>query len=328
MIGMLSFFVLAIFSSKNRHDHLYNEIKPHIIRSDEFKKFNNSRLKGIHVMLCTLSMLSNSFITTFTKVIPLDTLIVDEASQIEIGAYIPIFSFFKHTLRKMCFIGDDKQLPPFGQEDLQDLQSIFENTHLRKDALFLDIQYRMPPQLGKIISESVYEGRLQSDPNHPIANKIMACHFINIPEGKEKQYNKSFMNELECQAILKLARRLQENGKSYRIITPYEAQRNHIELSMKNAELQWGNTCFNVDSFQGNEEDYIIVSIVRNREIGFLKNLQRTNVMLSRCKRGMFVFSSKQFLTGPGAETLVGILLKKIGDFWLTENDIGKEDLF
>jgi len=103
-------------------------------------------------------MLSNRFISTFTKVIPLETLVVDEASQIEIGDYVPIFSSFGHTLRKICFIGDDKQcnlfyilfnseftyitflVPPFGQEDLQDLQSIFEITHLRKYGLFLDIQ--------------------------------------------------------------------------------------------------------------------------------------------------------------------------------------------
>lgn len=78
----------------------------------------------------------------------------------------------------------------------------------------------------------------------------------------------------------------------------------------------------------GNEEDYIIVSVVRNREIGFLRNLRRTNVMLSRCKKGMFIFSSKQFLTGPGAGTLVGTLLTKMGGSWLTESDIDEKDLF
>ena len=78
----------------------------------------------------------------------------------------------------------------------------------------------------------------------------------------------------------------------------------------------------------GNEEDYIVVSVVRNREIGFLKNLRRTNVMLSRCKRGMFIFSSKQFLTGPGAETLVGTLLTKTGGSWFTESDIDEKALF
>lgn len=102
----------------NRHDHLYQKIEPHIIQSDKFSKFKASNLKGISVMLSTLSMLSNNFITTFTKAIPLHTLIVDEASQIEIGGYIPIFHSFK-DLRKMCFIGDDKQCESFGKFYLQ-----------------------------------------------------------------------------------------------------------------------------------------------------------------------------------------------------------------
>ena len=78
----------------------------------------------------------------------------------------------------------------------------------------------------------------------------------------------------------------------------------------------------------GNEDDYIIISVVRNREIGFLKNLRRTNVMLSRCKKGMFIFSSQQFLTGPGKDTLVGNLLVKMGNTWLNECDVEEKDFF
>jgi regulator of nonsense transcripts 1 len=41
---------------------------------------------------------------------PLNTLVVDEASQIHVGDYIPVFYNKKYgTLRKACFIGDDKQ---------------------------------------------------------------------------------------------------------------------------------------------------------------------------------------------------------------------------
>lgn len=50
--------------------------------------------------------------------------------------------------------------------------------------------------------------------------------------------------------------------------------------------------------------------------------------MLTRCKKGMFIFSSKQFLTGPGAETLVGTLLEKMGGSWLMESDIDEMDIF
>ena len=140
-----------------RHEHLYGKVENNVIRSDEFKiASSKANLQGIQVMLCTLSMLSNFNITKFTKEIPLKTLVVDEASQIEIGNYIAPFSSFKRTLQKTCFIGDDKQceylsiymiftnfffqVPPHGQEDLKDLQSIFEVSHLQKHVVFLDTQ--------------------------------------------------------------------------------------------------------------------------------------------------------------------------------------------
>ena len=77
---------------------------------------------------------------------------------------------------------------------------------------------------------------------------------------------------------------------------------------------------------KGNEEDYIIISLVRSRELGFLKNLRRTNVMLTRCKYGMFICSSQAFLNGPqGAKSLVGQLLKHVGEgAWLDLKDLDK----
>jgi hypothetical protein len=73
----------------------------------------------------------------------------------------------------------------------------------------------------------------------------------------------------------------------------------------------------------GNEEDYIIISLVRSRELGFLKNLRRTNVMLTRFKLGMFIISSSKFLTGAGAVSLVGELAEKVvGEAWLEMKDV------
>jgi superfamily I DNA and/or RNA helicase len=43
------------------------------------------------------------------RLVPSQTLIVDEASQIEIGDYFPLLDRFKHTLSKLVFIGDNKQ---------------------------------------------------------------------------------------------------------------------------------------------------------------------------------------------------------------------------
>lgn len=98
----------------SRHEHLYNaKVAANIIRSDTFIKISKRDLLGTQVVLCTLSMLSSNKLVKFTKQIPLKTLVIDEASQIEVGNYIPIFVKFKATLRKACFIGDDKQCMSF-----------------------------------------------------------------------------------------------------------------------------------------------------------------------------------------------------------------------
>ena len=92
---------------------------------------------------------------------PVNSVVIDEASQIEIGQYLPLFELFGKTLRKLSFIGDDKQrdlfplflrrsylilhfysVPPHGNDTLKDLQSVFELTHLKASAIFLDTQCR------------------------------------------------------------------------------------------------------------------------------------------------------------------------------------------
>lgn len=48
----------------------------------------------------------------FPELVPVETLIVDEASQVEIGDYLIPLSRFHHSIQKVVFIGDDKQCMP------------------------------------------------------------------------------------------------------------------------------------------------------------------------------------------------------------------------
>ena len=50
---------------------------------------------------------------------------------------------------------------------------------------------------------------------------------------------------------MKIARQFETEERKYRIITPYESQRNAIEEKLKLNDLNWEDKCFNVDSFQG-----------------------------------------------------------------------------
>lgn len=73
----------------------------------------------------------------------------------------------------------------------------------------------------------------------------------------------------------------------------------------------------------GNEDDYIIISLVRSKDLGFLKDLRRTNVMLTRCKRGMYICANRKFLEGKGKECLVGKMAAEWGEeAWMNMKDV------
>ncbi|KAG1840498.1 AAA domain-containing protein [Suillus subalutaceus] len=203
-----------------------------------------------HFILCTLSTLSNPNIDTITRIVSVQTVIFDEASQIEVGDYVPLLQHFQNSLKKMVFIGDDKQ----------------------------------------------------------------PCRFLDVKMGREESVGHSWINQKEISAVIGLARLYETQGKKFKILTPYDAQRTKIEEQLKSAELLWEDKCFNVDSFQGNEEDHIIVSLVRSQGVGFLKNVRRTNVMLTRCKKSMIICTSRDFvMRGQAAGTLVGKLAVTMG---------------
>jgi superfamily I DNA and/or RNA helicase len=75
----------------------------------------------------------------------------------------------------------------------------------------------------------------------------------------------------------------------------------------------------------GNEAHVIIISVVRSKGLGFLANTRRTNVMLTRCQRAMYIVSSRAFLEGKGADSLVGKMAAELGErpgAWLTYEDL------
>ncbi|KAK7690912.1 hypothetical protein QCA50_006015 [Cerrena zonata] len=294
------------------HEHLYHKIERNVIRSDDFSTLGR-RLGGCKIILCTLAMLCHPNLGTsgVLQLAPIHTVILDEASQIEVGDYLPLLSKFGRQLRKLVFIGDDKQLAPFGQDDIGNLRSVFELDHLQTNVVFLDTQYRMPTPLGDFLSQHVYDDQLLSV--HAIPAR-KSCRFVDIHHGRERKLGNSWVNTEEVQAVIHIARKYAAAGKSYRIITPYDAQRSTIERSLKEASIPWEDKCFNVDSFQGNEADHIILSVVRSDKVGFLRNLRRSNVMLSRCKRSMMICTNRHFLEGVASETLLG----KLADEWTT----------
>lgn len=61
---------------------------------------------------------------------------------------------------------------------------------------------------------------------------------------------------------------------------------------------------------------------MRTERVGFLDDLRRTNVMLSRCKRAMVIVSQRSFLEGKGSETLIGRMASEFYDRWMTHDEL------
>ncbi|EAU85577.1 hypothetical protein CC1G_06290 [Coprinopsis cinerea okayama7 len=296
------------------HEHLYQKVEHRMIRTDSLPKtaIEASRMVlGSRVILCTLTTLLNDKLSNIARVVPVEALVVDEASQIEVGDYIPIINRYQSTLRKLVFIGDHKQLAPYGSEDVKELESIFEKDHLCKRAIMLDTQYRMPIPIGAFISQHVYGGKLKSQ--HPLSS-FKTCRFVDVKGSSEMKRGHSWVNIKEVQAVIALARTLDASKMSFKIITPYDPQRSMIENQLKQEKLPHEDKCFNVDSFQGNEADYIIISLVRSDKLGFLQESRRVNVMLTRCKRGMVICTSRHFVQSIAKGSLVGKLAATVGE--------------
>ncbi|KAJ7648216.1 P-loop containing nucleoside triphosphate hydrolase protein [Mycena polygramma] len=234
------------------HEHIYGSIEDFLIRTDELigdERGILHMLNGARIILSTLSTLSNPGLDQvgIFPLVPVERLVIDEASQINAFDFMHVFYKYQKSLEKICFFGDPMQLPPYGQDQAPTLKSIFEFKHLQHLHEFLDTQYRIPVPIGDFISRCVYDGKLCSQ--HAI-DSMDCVAFIDVVKGAETASALSWKNPAEIQTICHLVRRYAETGKQFCVITPYDAQRAAIELQLK-AEKLPHNAVYNVDSFQG-----------------------------------------------------------------------------
>ena len=126
--------------------------------------------------------------------------------------------------------------------------------------------------------------------------------FFHINTGNEEMGNSgtSFLNRTEATSVEKLVTLMLKTGikpDQIGVITPYEGQRSFVVSHMQKtgtlrAELYRDIEVASVDSFQGREKDFIIVSCVRSnvqQGIGFLRDPRRLNVALTRARFGVII---------------------------------------
>eukprot|EP00276_Gloeochaete_wittrockiana_P004507 CAMPEP_0184652894 /NCGR_PEP_ID=MMETSP0308-20130426/10612_1 /TAXON_ID=38269 /ORGANISM="Gloeochaete witrockiana, Strain SAG 46.84" /LENGTH=824 /DNA_ID=CAMNT_0027088051 /DNA_START=124 /DNA_END=2595 /DNA_ORIENTATION=+ len=231
-------------------------------------------------------------------------MIIDECSQVwEADVLVGFVNFTK--LRRAVLVGDDKQLPPFDPErensnnnNTSRTKSIFHiataHPSVQKD--ILTVQYRMPPKVREFVSRHFYEGRL-NDGKAPVKNAPSPIIWYDFA-SPEKRNQSSWTNLKEAEWVIwYTAERLKKSADAI-VITPYVQQRKYIDGRL--AEYKYEGRVFCIDGYQGREADEIIISLVRSNEkatIGFLNSMERTNVLLSRCKKQIILFGDhKMFL--------------------------------
>lgn len=281
------------------------------------RRIQQAILDSAHVLCATLS---GSGHDTFQGLnVEFETVIIDEAAQsIELSALIPL----KYGCSKCILVGDPKQLPPTvlsrQAAKYQYEQSLFarmENNH-KKDVHLLDIQYRMHPEISAFPSKTFYDSRLRDGgdmarlrarPWH--RSQIFSPYRFFDVEGMSESAPKgrSLVNNAEINVALAMYDRLLSDVPKYNfkrnigIITPYKGQLKALKqrFSMRYGEKVLDDIEFNTtDAFQGREAEIIIFSCVRasTKGIGFLNDVRRMNVGLTRAKCSLWVLGNSQAL--------------------------------
>ena len=298
---------------------------------DEIKRIENRMIKDIvdssDVILATNS---SSALEAIARV-KFDVAVIDEASQATIpSVLIPIAKAHRFILA-----GDHKQLPPTIISDRAGALSktLFEELiriYPFKSQL-LNIQYRMNSLLMKFPNEEFYNNGLKSDSSvddikirdildsHQDEEALLFIDTSYIADNRERHLkdSKSIVNEIEAEIAIRIADDYLSDGvneSDIGIISPYADQ---VKIIQENTEIEVKT----VDGFQGREKEIIIISTVRsndNGNIGFLSDLRRLNVAITRAKRKLIIIGNKDTLiTNPTYERLINFcedenLLEKV----------------
>ena len=278
------------------------------------RKIQQDILDNAHVICATLSGSGHEMFQNLN--IEFETVIIDEAAQsIELSALIPL----KYGCSRCILVGDPKQLPPtvLSREaaGFQYEQSLFVRMQANhpNDVHLLDTQYRMHPDISLFPSRAFYDSKLLNGPNMTKLRTqpwhqsgILAPYRFFDVQGAHQSAPRghSLINRAEIDVALKLFDRLITDCKGYDftnkvgIITPYKSQLRELRsrFAIKYGDSVLTSVEFNTtDAFQGREAEVIIFSCVRastNGSIGFLSDIRRMNVGITRAKSSLWVLGN------------------------------------
>jgi ATP-dependent RNA/DNA helicase IGHMBP2 len=239
---------------------------------------------------------------------------IDEAGQaLEPASWIPLL-----RCERAVFAGDHQQLPPTiksNEAARAGLAVTLFEKGIRKHpahAKMLQVQYRMHEAIMRFSSDYFYKSKLIA--HESVKTALLRPHHapVEFIDTAGCGYNESQdpetlsrFNEQEAHLLIRLVEKLIEDigtetwladGITMGIITPYRAQVDFLHKLAEHStfleplhKLVAINT---VDAFQGQERDVIAISFVRSNEkadVGFLGDIRRTNVAMTRAKRKLIM---------------------------------------
>lgn len=281
-------------------------------------RINESLFSEARVIACTLVGSANRLLIGQK----FGTLFIDETAQaLEAACWIPI-----RKADRVILAGDHCQLPPTvkAPEALRAglghtlMQTIVKN---KPDTVsLLKLQYRMNDEIMRFSSEWFYGGMLQSAPEvkyRSILDFDTPIEWINT-EGLDcneefigENYGRINKSEAELSIeqlkgyITKIGReRFLDERIDVGMISPYKAQVQYLRRLVRNDAFfkpyRQAITINTVDGFQGQERDVILISLVRANEegqIGFLNDLRRMNVAITRARMKLIILGDASTLT-------------------------------
>lgn len=300
--------------SKEERRALYAEMKQ--LRAERRERERNlgvELLAQAQVVFCTLGTASGPKLCEHLpkydeKRGRFDVVIVDEATQALLPESLCAPLLAKE---KLILAGDHCQLPPtvMKPELMKTLGvSLFEQL-MRSglpDSVMLCEQYRMNTEIMAWSNDRFYGGKLRANEGNADwkLEKFAPVVFIDtagfdlFEEAEEVNESavhlvaeQSKSNEGEAKIAIKVLKELLDSGlaaSEVAIISPYSAQVSLLRSMSPDEAVEIGS----IDGFQGREKEAIILSLVRSNqegECGFLDEMRRLNVALTRAKKHLCV---------------------------------------
>ena len=266
-------------------------------------------MKEAEIVFTTLSSSGRNIFSRLHM--PFRSVLVDEACQATEPATLqPLIHGCEHCV----LVGDPQQLPATvlatELSGTNFSRSLFERLMAAGARVrVLNVQYRMHPMIRHFPSAYFYDGQLVDGPNVKSRTEdvltgdgcLGPLRFFDVAGGGEARTSSgSLTNESEAKKCVTLARELVNaaKGRPYTIaiITPYRAQVALVKRRIQESGVRGAAgpvLVDTVDSFQGREADVVIFSCVRSAMgpggIGFLADVRRLNVAITRPRRALWV---------------------------------------